>query len=55
MKSTEYQVENSYKNKIFETKEEILDKENEITRLKRKLNRKKTDVQEVTLVIIYDS
>ena len=54
-KSSEHQVENSYKNKIFEIKEEILDKENEITRLKRKLNRKKTDVQEVTLVIIYDS
>ena len=50
MKSTEYQVENSYKNKIFETKEEILDKENEITRLKRKLNRIKSDVQEVTVL-----
>ena len=52
---TEHQIENQNKNKIFEIKEEILDKENEITRLKRKLNRKKTDVQEVTLVIIYDS
>ena len=52
---TEHQIENQNKNKIFEIKEEILDKENEISRLKRKLNRKKTDVQEVTLVIIYDS
>ena len=45
--SSEHQLENELKNKILETKEEILDKENDIARMKRKLNRKMGDIQEV--------
>ena len=44
----EHQIENTSKNNILEIKEEILDKENEISRFKRKLNRKKNDIQEVS-------
>ena len=54
--SSEHQIENLQKNKILETKDEILDKENDIARMKRKLNRKKSDIQEVidhvTFVIV---
>ena len=36
----------------METKDEILDKENDISRIKRKLNRKKSDIQEVIRHVI---
>ena len=51
-----HQIENTSKNNILEIKEEILDKENEISRFKRKLNRKKNDIQEVSFdhSIIWD-